>query len=263
MASLASSMEILRAFSPDRAELSVTDLAEIVGTPSSTVYRTVKDLSREGLLARSREGYYRIGTAVLAYERVLRLTDPTVRLGQQLIADVVAQAGLPCRGLVCCLHGNQVMCVADAAAGAPDFTSSYERGRPMPLLRGASSKVILAMMPPRSLRKTLAGVDTDAELGDELRAIRRSGFRISHEEVDLGLVGIGVPFKVDDPPAVGSLSLVIAAAASSAATGARLAGMLVAARTIFEDALRAARSATRERGVPGNVGFSLDGWSNE
>lgn len=248
MASLASAMKVLRAFSAERPELSVSDLAEITGMPASTNYRIVRDLLREGLLVRWREGYYRIGTAVLAYERLLRLADPVVRIGQQTITELVGKVDVPCRGLVSCLYGDRVMCVADAAANTPSFVSSYERGRPMPLLQGATSKAVLAMLPPRTLKKLMAVIDARAQeaLSAELRDIRRSGVRVSNEEVDEGVAGIAVPFRIGPPRVLGSLSLVIASDDISPATEMSLAKLLMSSRDTFETLINRAATGLRE-----------------
>ena len=74
------------------------------------------------------------------------------------------------------------MCVAAAAAGAPSVTTSYERGRPMPLVAGATSKAILAQLPPRRLTRLLAcdqGSAGAAGLRATLAAIRKRGHCIS------------------------------------------------------------------------------------
>ena len=45
--------------------------------------------------------------------------------------------------MLCRLYRNQVMCVhQETTPVPPDFAIGYERGRPLPLYRGAASKII-------------------------------------------------------------------------------------------------------------------------
>jgi DNA-binding IclR family transcriptional regulator len=102
---------------------------------------------------------------------------------------------------------------------------SYERGRAMPLYRGATSKIILAYLPQPQLkqlwtteRKTLvaAGLPDDfTQLGKALRAIREVGHCITEGEVDPDAVGFAVALR-DGEHLLGSLSVVMPAAALTA-----------------------------------------------
>jgi DNA-binding IclR family transcriptional regulator len=121
--------------------------------------------------------------------------------------------------LLCRLFRSQVMCVHQEAAERPEFAVSYERGRPMPLFRGAASKIILAHMPLRAVKALYgdhAGKFSQAEIGrswdevkDRLRALRAAGLSITRGEVDPGMCGIAVPLFEEEEAIVGSLSVVI------------------------------------------------------
>ena len=78
---------------------------------------------------------------------------------------------------------------------------SYGRGRPLPLFRGAPSKLLLAYLPrsrqtrlyeARRLEAAALGKDLRAFLAT-LQAIRRAGFASSEGELDPGNAGIAVP----------------------------------------------------------------------
>lgn len=104
------------------------------------------------------------------------------------------------------------MCVAEAHT--LDQRTSYERGKPMPIVRGATSKAILASMATRKRTKLLGEVFDDEaaipeELLTELSHIRRTSLSVTRGEVDSGMVGIAVPVKNDDLGINASLSFVV------------------------------------------------------
>jgi DNA-binding IclR family transcriptional regulator len=136
------------------------------------------------------------------------------------------------------------MCIADAATGPLDFRSSYERGLPMPLTRGATSKAILAQLPARRLAALVnrqRPQDQRAPSQEALRAslaeIRRRGFAVSRGEIDHGLVGIAAPVMVPATGLVASLSLVVRAADLTEGIERSLILMLVSAAALLTDTL--------------------------
>ena len=88
----------------------------------------------------------------------------------------------------------------------------------MPIDRGASSKVILANLSTRTLRRLQSGnaegqgprLTMTPTLRAELRAIRTRGYCVTEAELDPGVRGIAVPIFQPDRTVVGSLSLVVA-----------------------------------------------------
>src|ERR1700704_6421029 len=142
---------VLHLFDEARNDWTIPDIAGALGVPASTVYRTVRDLLAENFLESATEGHYRLGSAFVAFDRLIRLTDPIVRVGNELLRDIVLQARVPCVGVLARLYGDTVMCIADTIPTDDIIRTSYERGRPRPLTRGATSKVILAQLPTRRL----------------------------------------------------------------------------------------------------------------
>ncbi len=111
------------------------------------------------------------------------------------------------------LYKNTVMCVH--REGTALAAEGYERGRPMPLDRGAASKVILAHLLAKQVRSVAtAGTNETAPfdergMRDELRCIKSQGYAITRGEIDQGAVGISVPVFRDANALEGSLSFVL------------------------------------------------------
>lgn len=201
---------VLQLFDEGKSVWTVQEMAGTLEIPQSTVYRTVRDLLDENFLEAAGEARYRLGSVFIEFDRMLRLTDPLVRAGEGVLRDLVEQAGVPCVSLLCRLYNDQVMCVADATSGAT-FRSSYERGRPMPLTVGATSKAILAHLPARRLSRLLDGVSAAQTevLRRDLASIRKTGVCVTSSEIDRDVLGIAAPVFPREPGSLASLSLVL------------------------------------------------------
>ena len=242
MAGFARFLAVLRLFDDTANAWTVPAMSDALGVPASTVYRTVRDLVAGGFLEAAHESVYRLGPAFIEYDRLLRLTDPLVSAGRGALHDVVAQARTPCVALLSRLYNDQVMCVADEAARDTAFRPSYERGRPMPLTQGATSKVILAHVPTRQLNRLLGAPkerdNRDGALRRELADIRKRGFCATASEIDAGLAGIAAPVIVREAGVIASLSLVADDTQLDEAQRRRLILLVVSAASLVAEALR-------------------------
>lgn len=242
MAGFARFLAVLRLFDEKASAWTVPAMSEALGVPASTVYRTVRDLVSGGFLEAAHESIYRLGPAFIEYDRLLRLTDPLVSAGRSALHDVVTHARTPCVALLSRLYNDQVMCVADEAARDISFRPSYERGRPMPLMQGATSKVILAHLPARHLGRLIGpsngGEARHAALRRELAEIRKRGFCATASEIDPGLTGIAAPVIVREAGIVASLSLVAEDTRLDEGQRRRLVLLVVSAASLVAEDLR-------------------------
>lgn len=226
MAGLDRFVGILRLFDDQKPDWTIQEIAVATDVPASTVYRTVRELVSQGFIDPSIEAHYRLGAAFIEFDRRLRITDPLIREGEPMLADLADAAQIPCVAVISRLYRDQVICVSDRRTGGPAVETSYERGRPMPLLRGATSKVILAQLPKAKLNKIVKAAGDDRPLKDnviaELAAIRRQGYAITRSEVDSGLVGIAAPVACPETAINASMSLIIRATDSTESIERRL-----------------------------------------
>ncbi|AWC26095.1 Transcriptional regulator (IclR family) BbdR2 (plasmid) [Aminobacter sp. MSH1] len=203
---------IFDAFSQDRPVWTISEIAEEFGRPASTIYRLFRELVHAGFLESTVDAKYRLGPAFMEVERKIRLTDPLINAGNRYLSTLVEQAKLPGIGVLARLYGNQVMCVNDHRTH--DFTrqTSFERGRPMPILYGATSLAILAILPSRTRKKIIQHYTQDedhlADLKRHLSATRRIGISIGHGMVDKGLVGIAAPVMQRESGIFASVSFI-------------------------------------------------------
>lgn len=235
---------VLTLFSEEKSVWTVPAIALAAGVPSSTVYRTVRELTRVNMLELAYEGHYRLGAAFVEFDRRARLTDPMVQVIGPMLGDLVQQVGVPCVSVLARLYGDTVMCVADARSSGSSVHTSYERGLPRPLTMGATSKAILAQLTARRLTKLLAAKPADqnalanqADFRKQLAVIRRSGYCVSHGEVDRGIVGVAVPVFLAEQALIASLSIMIEEVSFDEALERRLVLLLVSSVALAKEQL--------------------------
>jgi DNA-binding IclR family transcriptional regulator len=232
-------LSILSLFSIERSEWSVEQAAEVIGQPVSTTYRHFAVLAKSGFIDSFRAGRYVLGPAAIQLDWLIRKTDPLLGAAQPAMKFLSGAVNRPAVVLLCRFYRDQVMCIDQASAGNPTFAPSYQRGRLMPLARGAASKIILATLSDRD-KKSLqarngtefaaAGLGTDwAELRASLAAIRDTGYSVTHGEIDKGVIGISAPILDADGAPLGSLSYVISDKKANQDSIERMALMLKAA----------------------------------
>ena len=212
-------LAVLPLFTMERREWTVEAAAEALDVSGSTAYRYFNSLYRAGLLDPTSGGRYILGPAVMAYDRQLRLQDPLLQVARPVMTRLVKRNGGDGVALLCRRFRQQVMCVHQAFEHKPAHAVSYERGRPMGLLRGSASLVILANLPVRTLRALWR---EEAEeigaigLGDDweafrasLKKIRTAGVWVTHGQLDKGMIGVAAPIWQADRQIVGSIGIAV------------------------------------------------------
>ena len=212
-----------------------------------TAYRYFKRLTGAGLITPVSGAGYTLGPAIIQMDRQIQITDPMLRAARGVMHELIQRAPDGSALLLCRLFHDRVMCVHQVFGRGPQEPVSYERGRLMPLFRGATSKVILAHLPARTLKSLYeqSGGEIDqASLGDSfedfragLAAIRRAGVAVSRGEIDPGRVGVGVPLFDRDRTILGSLSFALSASRASDKLIARLTPLLTQGAREIERAM--------------------------
>src|SRR5262249_18892191 len=138
--------------------------------------------------------------AIIELDRNIRMSDSLIIAAKPAMRWLAEQAPVASIVLLCRLYRDRVMCIHQEEKPGTAGEVSYERGRLMPLFRGAPSKTIIAQLASRRHANIVANARADGSVSDEqipdlqeLRQIRRQGYCITRGEVDAGIVGIAVP----------------------------------------------------------------------
>jgi DNA-binding IclR family transcriptional regulator len=225
-------LAVLGLFTVERPQWTVEDAAEQLGVSAPTAYRYFKRLTTAGLISPVAGAGYTLGPAIIQLDRQIQISDPMLRAARGVMHELIGQAAEGSILLLCRLFHDRVMCVHQVFGRGPQEPVSYERGRLMPLFRGATSKAILAHLPSRKLKSLFEGsadeiaqagfgLDFDAFRG-KLAAIRRAGFVVTRGEIDPGRIGIAAPVFDKDRAILGSLSFALSATRADEALIERL-----------------------------------------
>src|SRR5262249_57154156 len=99
---------------------------------------------------------YTLGPAIIQMDRQIQISDPMLTAARPVMADLVQYAAEGATVLLCRLFHDRVMCVHQVMGRGPQEPVSYERGRLMPLFRGATAHIILAHLPTPTLKTLYA-----------------------------------------------------------------------------------------------------------
>ncbi|WP_427968729.1 IclR family transcriptional regulator [Altererythrobacter sp.] len=242
-------LNILSLFSLDKGIWTVEEAAQQLDLTVSTAYRYFRSLVSAGLVVADEPGRYSLGPAIIHLDRQMRLHDPLITTAQPIMADMASELGENNVLLLARLYRSQVMCVHQEFVVQPRLAVSYERGRPIPLHRGAASKAILAYLPSRAMRQVKADSDVPEDvwkdLQPQLRQIRSRGYSLTESEIDPGMRGISAPILAPDQSVIGSLSIAAEATVQSAEELERSIQLIIRGCKLIEAAL-AVRAASRE-----------------
>lgn len=214
--SLEKMIEILDLFEEEHLRWAPEQMMARLGCPRSTLYRYLRVLTNAGLVTSLPDVGYTLGPRIAELDYEMRSSDPLIGSGRPLLQALVREiAGI---GLLCRYYKGRVLCVHQEA-GASGIRSAYERGRAMPMGRGAASRVILAWLRPAQLKQlyeeqsrefSRIGMGRTLEDVQEfLRQIRKQGYCVSHGEVTPGVIGIAAPVLDSEGSVIGSLSVTV------------------------------------------------------
>jgi DNA-binding IclR family transcriptional regulator len=254
-------LAVLDLFTIERPEWTVDAAADHLQVSATTAYRYFKRLTKAGLITPLSGASYALGPAIIQMDRQIQICDPMLNAARAVMIDLVQYAAAGSTILLCRLFHDRVMCVHQVMGRGPQAPISYERGRLMPLFRGATSKIILAHLPTRTLKTlfTREAVDIAAAgLGrtwDEFRqllaGLRRAGMIVSRGEIDPGRVGIAAPIFDKDRAVLGSLSFVLPTMLADETLIGRLTPLTIAGAREVERAM--SRGAASHQPSPARV----------
>ena len=208
-------LRLIRLFTRTHPVWTAEEAAAALGVSVSTCYRYINGLCQTGFLDPVAGKGYILGPAFVEYDHLIRDTDPLLAAARPVMRSLLSDLALPAGVLLCRLYQERVMCIDQALDPAFRSTISYERGRPMPLLRGATSKIILSYLPARALQRVHEAHRESGDLADwknfkaEMGQLRRDGFCLTQGTVNPGIVGIAAPVFNNTRSILGSLSIVL------------------------------------------------------
>lgn len=185
-------LQLLLAFSEQRWEASVAELAATIGTPVATTYRYVALLKELQLLEEGRAGHYHLTSQVMPLARAAQLANDLVRLAKPSMEEAARELGETV--MLFQQFGDAAVC-ADRVECDRAMRFTFEPGHSLPLGVGASGKMLLALLPEIERDRRLAPVveQRGTYVRDELKRALENRYSVSSGEIDEGVWACSVP----------------------------------------------------------------------
>jgi len=214
-------LAILKLFTLEKPIWTAEEASSRIGVSVSSTYRYFKSLTKAGLLSPVTTSGFSLGPAFIEFDRLIQKSDPMLQAARSIMSELIAHAPSHATVLLARLYHNHVMCVHQVVGPGAQTPLAYERGLPMPMFKGATSKVILAYFKPRQIRriydqnqgelKSTKSGSSLKRLQDSLAGIRRAGYCVAEREIDPDRIGIAAPIFGRNREILGSLSTAVVA----------------------------------------------------
>jgi DNA-binding IclR family transcriptional regulator len=216
-------LSILFLFTEKKPSWTSEELILETGFSRTSLYRYLKTLKDTGFLASTSQPKFTLGPRVTELDFLMQRADPLILHGRPLLKFLAGRYSSSV--FITRFYEDKILCIVNEVS-AVTAKSSYERGRPMPMGRGAISRTIMAYL-PRGQRIALAkkhienfrdaGIaKSPEEMETAFRKIRKQGVVIAHGEVTEGVIGIAAPVLIGPYQPIAALCLTMEAKETTA-----------------------------------------------
>jgi IclR family pca regulon transcriptional regulator len=218
MTSLARGLAVVQAFSDSRKPQTIANISQKTGIPRAAVRRCLHTLRELGFVDAELNNFsLRPKVLTLGYSY---LSSTPLTVSAQPYLNQISTA-LNESSSLAVLEDNEVLYIARAATSRV-MSVALNTGSRLPAYCTSLGRVMLAYLPPEQLDAYLARtklkpmtertVTTPARLREILDGVRRDGYAINNEELELGLRSIAVPVRGASGTVVAALNVGVQAA---------------------------------------------------
>ena len=221
---LSRGLELLEAFSPERATLTLSELSRAIGLSRSSAYRLVYTLAELGYLVRDAESkayslgprVLRLGFTYLAAQDMVDLARPQLEALRDR-TNASAHLGI--------LDGSEIVYMA-RAADRNALTSQVNVGTRLPAYATSIGRAILAWLPAQEVRNRFAHAKFQSytrqtpasadQLVKMLAEDRARGYVVSRAAFETGICSIAAPIRNAQGEVVAAVNVALPEAAIEA-----------------------------------------------
>ncbi|MDR6687719.1 DNA-binding IclR family transcriptional regulator [Arthrobacter sp. 1088] len=207
-------LEVLKAFTAERPEWGVTELATRVGAHKSQIHRAVATLSEEGFLVPNpATRKYRLGPALVRLGIVAGESGGIPQLVQPVLEQLAHEVG---ETTVFNLAREHDYVMRAAADGPGQIRFALTLGRSYPWYGGAGGHAIFAYRSEEQIsalldggfnQATLHGPHSREQILERHRVVKDQGYAVSEGEFDERIMAVGVPVRLGSD-VIGSICIV-------------------------------------------------------
>ncbi len=190
-------LDILNCFTWEKKELSLTEIASLIGLPKSTTSRMLSTLTTNGYLQRDDlHGKYRLGTRLFYLGSIVKESFELRTIAKPVMTKLRDETKETVNLYI--QEGTRRVCI-DQVEGVLSVRRLVRIGEQFPLWLGASGKVLLAygsetirQVVYREAMALTGNLNMDV-LSAELAGVMDKGYAISHGEREAGVSSIAAP----------------------------------------------------------------------
>ena len=219
LSSVSKALTLLDAFTAEKPELTLTELARRAGAHKSSAFRLLATLEAHGFVEKSPSGRgYRLGWKPLELSGRLLGRYELRELAAPHMEELAQKSGEIVHLSI--LDGAEIVYLDKRGRSQP-LTVSMTVGGRSPAHASAMGKVLLAGLQPAEARRLLGGrplkrftattITDRRRLERELEAIRRQGFALDNEEAFPGIRCVAAPLRGRSGRVLAALSLTVPA----------------------------------------------------
>lgn len=198
--SVEKAFNILDCFTADITELGVTEIALLMDTNKSAVYRMLATMEALNVIQQNPEnGKYRLGLKLFELGQKVAINKNFIAKARPHMEDLVQRAGETAH---LAIYQNQKVYFLDKVVGRHDLQINSQIGTEKPIYCTGLGKIMLAFAEPDYVRViknlhieavTKNTITNKQQLIAEIEQIKQQGFALDMEENEIGLICVAVP----------------------------------------------------------------------
>jgi IclR family pca regulon transcriptional regulator len=203
MTSLARGLAVIRAFSQQKRRLAVSQISQKTGIPRAAVRRCLYTLSQLGYVSSDDGRTFALRPKILALGHAYLSSTPLATSAQPILDHVTGVLHESCS--IAILDGEDILYTARSTTTKRIMSLDLGVGSRLPAFCTSMGRVLLAGLEPGELNTFLARakltpftnrtVASPSELKQVLDEVRRMGYAIVDQELEIGLRSIAVPVR--------------------------------------------------------------------
>jgi len=197
MRAVGRTLAVFDCFTEDKPSLTLQSIANRVALPKSTTFRLVQSLEQAGYLVRLENQEYCLSFKFVRLAGLVKTTLDIRRVARSVMEEAAKASGETVT--LNAARGRERVCIDVVDTPSP-LMSVAKPGEHLPLVDGATAKLLLAFLPRAEFKDAVAyalrmsGQRRSAFLG-ELEKVRSTGYAVTHGERVLGLTAVAAPVR--------------------------------------------------------------------
>jgi len=225
MTSLARGLAVIRGFSQQRRKISIAQLSLGTGIPRAAVRRCLYTLAKLGYVSAEDGGTFALRPQILALGHAYLSSVPLVMAAQPILDQVSATTHESCSLAI--LDGDEILYVARSSSGKRIMSIDLGVGSRLPAHCTSMGRVLVAHLTDDEISAYLCRVKlapytnrtivSKDQMARTVAGVRRAGFAIVDQELEIGLRSIAVPVQDYRGRIAAAINISVQAARVSAA----------------------------------------------